>query len=459
MQNTTRPRIESNSIYPVPLDQRHGSARNLFTLWFGTNAVILTVATGALAPAVFHLSFAASVLAILVGNMVGAVFMALHAVQGPQLGVPQMVQTRSQFGAQGALAIIGVMMIMYVGFVASNLVLAQQSLQAVFGAHGAAAGIALVCAASLAAAVYGYDLIHAYAHVVAWMAGAVIIGCFGWILMTHEFPVGKPGIDGVAGFFGVVSTCALWQISYAPYVADYSRYLPADIGTAKAFWACYLGTVLGSVFPMVLGALLVSVAGVSDVGSALSVLLGSAAMPAVVVFTIAIVVANAMNLYCGALAAITVAQTARPGWRVGTGARVAFTILLGGGAMALGLAAAGSFLQAYTNFLQLLLCVLVPWTAINLVDYYLVSHGSYDFDSLFRADGGRYGRFNAAALGCYLLGICVQIPFLVTDYFTGPAAVRLGRVDVSWIVGLLVIGPVYWLVTRRANLAVTGVRL
>jgi purine-cytosine permease-like protein len=37
----------------------------------------------------------------------------------------------------------------------------------------------------------------------------------------------------------------------------------------------------------------------------------------------------------------------------------------------------GDPLLIYTNFITVLLYVLVPWTAINLVDYYLVAHGEY----------------------------------------------------------------------------------
>jgi NCS1 family nucleobase:cation symporter-1 len=91
-------RVEKHTIYQIPLDQRHGRARHLFTLWFGANMNVLTVVTGALATTVFRQSFLSAVTAILIGNLVGTVFMALHAAQGPRLGVPQMVQSRGNSG-------------------------------------------------------------------------------------------------------------------------------------------------------------------------------------------------------------------------------------------------------------------------------------------------------------------------------------------------------------------------
>jgi NCS1 family nucleobase:cation symporter-1 len=109
----------------------------------------------------------------------------------------------------------------------------------------------------------------------------------------------------------------------------------------------------------------------------------------------------------------------------------------------------GLFLVTYTNFILLLMYVLVPWTAINLVDFYLVRRGDYDVEQFFLSDGGRYGRFNWIAVGCYLLGILIEVPFVNTTMFTGPAATALGGVDISWIIGLIVISPLYYLVATR----------
>jgi NCS1 family nucleobase:cation symporter-1 len=443
--------VEPNSIYPIPLDQRHGRARDLFTMWFGVNVVLLTVVTGALAPTLFKLSFPASVAAILIGNLVGAVFMALHSAQGPDLGVPQMIQTRGQFGSYGSVLIIAVVVIMYVGFIASNLGTVGQSVHALPGGVSVNLAIAVVCALSLGATIFGYDIIHAYARLLSWLSGGAMLVCFAWAIFVHGVPAGAlaGGRFSPAGFFGVISTTALWQISYAPYVSDYSRYLPPGTGAPEAFWASYLGTVLGSVIPMIFGALLVIVAGAGDVGAALIQVLGPVSTPVILVFTFAIASGNALNLYCGALAALTVVQTFWPRWRITTRDRIIVTILLGAAALALGLLSAGSFLQAYTDFLQLLLCVLTPWTAINLVDYYLVRHGAYEVAAFFEPDGGCYGRFNWPALACYGLGVGVQAPFVVTDFYTGPAAKLLGHVDLSWIVGLFVVAPAYyWLAMR-----------
>jgi NCS1 family nucleobase:cation symporter-1 len=167
-----------------------------------------------------------------------------------------------------------------------------------------------------------------------------------------------------------------------------------------------------------------------------------------VIFTVGIACATAINLYCGVLAMLTFVQTFAKNWMPGVVARIVVTFLIF--AVGLGIAIVGqaNFLGNYMNFLYVLLYVLVPWTAINLVDYYLVRHGSYDVASFVRADGGIYGRFQWPAIICYFVGIAIEVPFMSQTLYTGPIAKMLGGADISWIVCLAVISPVYYLVSR-----------
>src|SRR5271165_1726164 len=129
MTTRERPtRLEIGTIMPIPIDERHGRAQDLFTVWFGSNLHLLTIVTGGLAVTAFGLSFAWAVLGLAVGNFAGGIFMALHAAQGPTLGVPQMVQTRGQFGSIGALLVVGIVIVMYVGFLSSNIVAGGEAL-------------------------------------------------------------------------------------------------------------------------------------------------------------------------------------------------------------------------------------------------------------------------------------------------------------------------------------------
>src|SRR5271163_623628 len=174
-----------STIQPIGLDQRHGTARDLFTVWFGSNIMLLTVVTGGLAVTVFALPFIPAVLGLTIGNLVGAVFMALHAAQGPRLGVPQMVQTRGQFGSLGSLLVVVIVIVMYVGFLASNLVMGGEALASLGTGISDTPGIVLVGILGVIAAIDGYDLIHAYTRVMAYASGLVLMMTFGWIIWVH----------------------------------------------------------------------------------------------------------------------------------------------------------------------------------------------------------------------------------------------------------------------------------
>jgi NCS1 family nucleobase:cation symporter-1 len=446
-------RLEIATIQPIPLDQRHGTYGDLFTVWFGSNLMLLTIVTGGLAVTVFALPFAWAVAGLAAGNLVGAVFMALHAAQGPTLGVPQMVQTRGQFGSLGSLLVIGIVIIMYVGFLSSNLVLGGQALASLVSGMSDAPGIALVGVLSVIAAIYGYDLIHAYTRVMTYVSGSVLVLTAVWIVWVHGLPPDflTRNAFNLPGFLGVVSAAALWQIAYAPYVSDYSRYMPPDTGVRPAFWASYWGCTLGSFLPMVLGATVGLAAPKGNLMAGLALLTHGIAPLVLIVFSVGVAAANAMNLYCGALSTLTFGQTLLPSWSPGPRARTVIALLLFALSLIGALLSKESFLANYEDFILLLLYVLVPWTAINLVDYYLLRHGEYDVASFFRRDGGIYGRINAAAVTCYAVGILVQLPFIASPLYVGPIARAIGGVDLSWIVGLAVTSPAYYWLAKRSQ--------
>src|ERR1700722_14740511 len=50
-------RLEFATIQPIPLGERHGTYGDLFTVWFGSNLMLLTIVTGGLAGTVFWASF------------------------------------------------------------------------------------------------------------------------------------------------------------------------------------------------------------------------------------------------------------------------------------------------------------------------------------------------------------------------------------------------------------------
>ncbi|HUW80397.1 MAG TPA: cytosine permease, partial [Acidocella sp.] len=380
--------IEHNTIQPIPLDKRHGTWSYLFTIWFGINMNLLTVITGALATTLFGLTFLQGSFALVLGILIGTVFMALHAAQGPQLGVPQMVQTRGQFGSMGAIVVVFAVVLMYIGFIASNLVLGGQSIHSIAPGFSINNGVILVGVISLIAAVYGYDLLHEYSKYVSIITGLALLVVFISLVLFVGLPKNfmTTGTFSWPNFIGAMSLAALWTLSFAPYVSDYTRYMPKNTGVVPSFWATYAGTTLGSSLPMILGAMLGVIVGNGDLVAGFTTASSGLAVPIVLIFTFGLACATALNVYCGVLALLTLVQTFVTDWMPGKTARVVVSILIAMGCVAIAIIGQANFLTIYMNFLYILLYVLVPWTAINLVDYYLVHHGSYDVASFVKSD-------------------------------------------------------------------------
>jgi len=448
--------LEKHTIAPIPLGERHGRPRDLFTVWFSSNVMPLTFVTGALATAVYGLSLPWAIVAIVVGNGLGAFLMALHSAQGPRLGVPQMIQSRGQFGYVGANLLVGIVIIMYVGFATSNLVLGGQALNALDSAISVNVG-AIACAAiSLVITTVGYDLIHKVNRWLVPVAVGSLVIAFVALPLVHGLPARQLDAGGYtfAGFLGMVSIGALWQISYAPYVSDYSRYMHPEEKLSSTFWNSYWGCTLGSVVPMILGALVGLLAATNQV-AALDRYTGGIGWLLMIIFFVAITNTNALNLYGGMLCTITFGQTFASGIRPGARTRAAVSVAIMVVSVLIAVAIKGNFLADYNNFDLLLFYFLIPWTTINLLDFYLIRRGHYDVASFFRPDGGLYGRFDLRTLLVYAIGVGVEVPFWDTPgLYVGPLA-RILQTDISWLVGLAVTVPLYLIVvrTRRAPAA------
>ncbi len=114
--------------------------------------------------------------------------------------------------------------------------------------------------------------------------------------------------------------------------------------------------------------------------------------------------------------------------------------------------------SAVLNSLTLMLYLLVPWTALNLVDFFFVRRGHYAITDIFRPDGV-YGAWGWRGLTAYFVGFAAEIPFMNLPPIAGlsykgyfPAHVTNG-VDYAWLVGLAVAGIAYFLLSRSLDLA------
>ncbi|MFL1610690.1 purine-cytosine permease family protein [Acinetobacter baumannii] len=436
--------IESHSIDYVAPSERNGKVRDLFTLWFCTNIAPLAVITGAMSILTFNLNIVSALLAICCGHFFGAAILALTSAQGPQVGIPQMIQSRAQFGRYGALLVVLFTTLIYLGFFISNIILSGKTLHTVVPAIPVPTATVIGAIAATTIGVIGYHFIHKFNKIGTWfMGGSLLIGLM--IMVPHNnADVLAKGSFNMKGWFAMFGLCAVWQISFSPYTSDYSRYLPKSIGIYKPFIFTYLGASLGTIFAMAFGTIAVSIGSTADAMEAVKSGTGMFGYVLMILFLCNIIGHNAMNLYGAVLSCITSIQTFAGQWMPSRNIRVVLSIIVLVLATLTALWASSNFISFFLNVIFALLFILVPWVSINLLDFYVVNKKSYDIQSIFARDGGIYGKFNAKALTAYFIGIAVQIPFLKNAFFTGALADVIQDADISWVIGLVVSLVVYY---------------
>ncbi len=451
------PGIELHSIDHIPASERHGTVRQLGALWFVSNVNLTGLATGVTTSSA-GAGLAWTLLATILGSVFGTFFMAFHSAQGPQLGLPQLVQSRPQFGYVGAALTVWVFaFVNYVAFNTSDAILSGDALHALAGIEPDV-GYALSATVAAGVAICGYHWIH---RVNRWLAGPLLIVMLGLSLAALRSPplppeAWSPGPFRLGPFMTVFAIVAGFQLGWAPYVSDYSRYLPADVGVRSTFWWTYLPSALSAIWVFGVGAVLAAAAtpGQSPVETCLAI--GDGLWPgfgtlAVVLLFAGLLAVMAINQYGGMMSLISIVDSLRP-VRPTRGLRVAGILTM----FALVWAAARlvgveRFTAFYANVLIFIGYLFTPWTAINLVDYFFVRRGLYSIREMFRPDG-IYGRWGWRGQAAYALAIAAMVPFMVTTPYTGPAARALGGIDATLFVGLAVAATTYRLLCRSLDL-------
>ena len=447
--------VETRSIDYVPLSERHGKLWHLGPLWFMSNAQIATLAVG-LISITSGGNLVWSLIAIVAGTVLGTFFMAFHSAQGPQLGLPQMIQSRPQFGYIGALLVWLFAYVQYAGFNVFNTILAGQAMSKT--AHGGVkwwvVGLTLL---ALVVALVGYDVIHRAEQALTYTFLA-IFGVFTIaVLFVLHYPAGSFDLGGFkwTPFLAQFGVVAGYQISWAIYVSDYSRYLPPNVTVRKTFYWTYFGSAIGGAWLMILGCLLAAWAGknfdtISSINAAGDKVFDGFGAIVLIFSALGLVSVTALNMYGGSLTLISAADSIRK-VRPTVGVRLVTLLVTAGLSLIGALAATANFLTNFNNFLLLVLYLFIPWTAVNLMDYYVVRRGHYAIAEIFNPHG-LYGRWGWRGITAYLVGFAAMVPFFsVGTLFTGPAAKALDGADISLFIGLPVSGLLYWFLARTID--------
>jgi purine-cytosine permease-like protein len=442
--------IERKSIDYIGEGERHGRVMHQVPFWFLANFHFFTIAIGFVGPSM-GLSFGYTSLAGTLGILFGTIFVAFHASQGAELGLPQMIQSRAQFGFRGVAVVLIGTLFTFVGFNVADCVLTAHGLNAILGWNQ---GLVTVVASAAGAllAIYGHDWMH---RIFRWsfvlcmplytlLTVAIMLH---WIPATHPAPGGWSAV----AFFGQFAASASYNIALAPSVSDYSRYLPRNSRPQAIIAAVYVGACSSAIWLIAVGAWLATRLGASDGLVALydagNSLFSGFGLVLSVASVVVLTATMGLNAYSGMLTVLTALSSLfeiRPTARL----RVITIIALALVWAALTVAISANSIALLFAVLTMMLYLLAPWTSINLVDYFFVRRGRYAIAQFFLPHG-IYGAWNARGLAAYLAGFVATMPFFVVpDVYTGPAARALGGVDLGWLVGLVVSGALYLCLSR-----------
>jgi NCS1 family nucleobase:cation symporter-1 len=448
---------ERYGLEPIPASERRGTPGALFWTWLGGTFNYVALAAGAL-PILFGLSLRGALLAVVIGNTLGAIVFALCSMPGPRTGTATIVNTRAALGHAGNLPAATVSFVSVSGWVAVNSTLAAFALIQLLSAAGVptratvkALVIAGVLIVQMVIAIFGHAVIMAMERVFGIASVILLSGVLFFVLPRVNWSA--PGSGEMAGSTAwgtwLLALGAMFAVplSWANYAADYARYLPASTDVKRVAFYSGLGLWVGNTACCTLGVLLATLVNMRDpLANVPSVLPTWYLVPFLAAVLWGTVANNVLNLYTAGLGLLALRIRAR---------REVAVVILGVGAGALTYIAifVYNFIDLFAQLLSLTLAFLSPWAAVLVVDYAL-RRGRYDVVALHTWGRGPYWftrGINGAALGAYAIGIAAALATSNSTLWASPLMTKLaGGADLSLFVGLLLTGALYGWAARPA---------
>ncbi|AZG48677.1 purine-cytosine permease family protein [Gordonia insulae] len=436
--------VEPGGNEPIPLDARHGNPRGLFWTWTAPNLEFATIFVGVISVLYFGLSFWQAVAAMAIGNLLGAAAHFLLSAEGPLHGVPQMVLGRLSFGHRGNVLPATFMAVMCgVGWFATNSVSGAFALSTLFGVTPLL-GLVIIVVAQTAFAFFGHNLVQRFERIAAPVLAVVFV--IAAVIIFSKSQVSTPAADGgfsLGGFLLTVGAAFGYTAGWTPYAADYTRYLPPTVSRLQTGLFASAGLFISCTFLMIVGAASVTI---GDPTSDNPTEAFTANLPTAVAdltllaIAVGAVAANAINVYSGAMAFVTM------GFRLPVGIqRALVTVFFGVVGFLVAWWALADAAASYEAFLLLVAYWIGPWLGVVFADRLLRKEPP----SLALLYDTRYTNWGGVA--AFVLGLVASVLlFCNQERFVGyvvRAVPELG--DVGAFVGFVIAFVAYLILARR----------
>jgi NCS1 family nucleobase:cation symporter-1 len=433
--------LETVGIKRIPTESRQGKPKSLFSLWFAANLTIADFALGFI-PIALGMNFISSVISIIIGNVLGAAVVGLSAIMGPKTGYPQMMGTTNSMGGL-VMRIFGIVNLSNtIGWFIVNNILSVIALYLIFGVSYLLL-IPIFVAAVYVVAYLGHNFIHKVERILSYLLGVLFVVILIRVMLSPEFhttnlfsgiSISTTRID--ISFFGMVAFSYSYLMSWGPYASDYSRYLPLNTSLRDVFSNTFAGSFLSTTFVEII-ALIISFATLSTSSiTSLKNISGSLFPISLTAIALGGVAANVLNLYSASLSGL-----------VG-GIRMSRTRFVGIIAI-VGVILSTLFYRGFYEFFESFLLVLdywiSPWVAILIVDFLVLRRRELDFGQKVKWKG----------VIAYCAGLLISVPFmnvfLGSFNYTFPISKYLGGIDVSYFIGFIVAGLIYYFSNRESR--------
>ncbi|HJW21572.1 MAG TPA: cytosine permease [Candidatus Limnocylindrales bacterium] len=443
--------IEGHGFEPIPDSARYGSVGRVFTVWFTPNLVPAAFFIGTLVTADFlKLGFLTSVLAILVGNVLGSAFVGILSTMGPKTGMAQLPAARLPFGK--SIVVPGLLnWISTIGWDGINSLFGALAITLLVPAIPFWLGLVFIVLCQAALGVVGYEAIHQFEK---W--GAIALAVMFVVLTASiagqadtSYVDGMSGLDQIGAFVAYVAIVASFVLAWTLYASDYSRYLPRDTSPSRIGWYALLGATVSSAWLEILGALVATKATGGESSDTIFNLLGGGgnvvAMLAMVAIVLGTIAVNGMNDYTGSLSLQAAGIRVRRVYSAVIVAILGFfwTLYLN----------SSNFTNDFTNFLLFISYWISPFVGVVLADWWLRGRAA-DVSGL-----ANYARLpsGTVALAALVIGFLVGIPFQNSTLgygWGGPfnyvTANYLHGADLAYYVGGAVAFLIYWFGARSS---------
>ncbi len=412
-------KVEPFGIERISERERHGRPWNLFPFWFGANVTLYSFLVGFLGIVAVQLPLAVALEGIVLGTALGTTPFALLGVLGPATGYPQIAQSRSAFGRRGAYVPATLNWFSTTGWSAVTFILGGLALS-LFLPIPFVAGVAIFAAIQIAVAFYGHNFLHRFEQGMALVL--VIVFALMTIVAVRAASVAAytPSGGGIAGLALMAILSASIPLSWAPYAADFSRYLPQETPRRRIVVASFLGMAIACTWVEAIGAILTtSLGSLGDPVKVFANAFGAGFVgPLLLLLVVNLLAANAPNLYSSGLSLLALDVPVKR-----------WSSVLIGGAIATGLAVlGGANRDLYEEWLLFVEYWIAPWAAIVLVSFFVFGRrGAEDKPDTARP-------WHVPALLSYAVALLVALPFMDQALFKGPIAKALGGLDLSNLV-------------------------